>query len=729
MNEPRADSAGFDLVRVASWLTRGRAFAAGVCAIVAMGSLLPLCARPAVAGDSSQCPLPLVEQMPNVPQPFAILDWKARARAFDRLAFDLNARGEHLPLVTLIDKGKNIRGPSFALPSYVGAGNVGGEGIACLAAVVSGTLSGVDKRDQHGHNWVRMCQEWYNAQNGQKTVLNNPGAATGGSFWYEILPGLLFCQLVDLYPQEPGMEAFMRATADRWREACWHLGGREGRAEFDWTAFNLATKTPVFNGRWREPDAAAGIGWIEYMAWRKWRDPKYLEAADWCMESLERRKAAQGSPLYEVLLYCAPCLAARMNAELERHYDLDKLLAWCFSANNQPGVPRRGWGTIAARFGGYDCYGLQGSTTDGGGYAFAMNTFDAAGLIVPLVRYDARYARAVGKWMLNLANAARLFYPDVLPERLQSSYGWRGDPDHAVAYEGLRRQAVVAPTPRSETTLHGRLLSGSILAGIAPDRPESLAADDVGRLEHVWEFAIPPDAVDAPFWMDLRCDAPAGSFTLSGSYGAQGPWQMLSRFPRREESPGAANFTSGSLGEPRGHRTFYVRLESRAGMPPKARMVIQRWRWRIALDRSPFATGDVVINDWGGKTDFGVYGAAHVGYLAALVARTNHEHILRLDLLPTDFFHDRAYPTYLYFNPDPQGHDVAIDVGTAARDLYETTHHRFLKRNVCGVTTFRLPGDSAAVIVVVPPRGIVRYQGKKMSIDATVVDFAAADEH
>ena len=418
-------------------------------AFAAFGLLL-FCGQLAVARDGSQRPLALVEQMPNVPQPFAILDWKARAWAFDRLAFDLGARGRHLPLVVLIEKSQNIRGPSFALPSYVGAEGAGGEGIACLAAVVSGTLAGVDKHDQQGRDWVRMCQEWYNDRNGQKTVLNGPLAATGGSFWYEILPGMLFCQLVDRYPREPGMDAIMRGMADRWREACWRLGGRQGRAEFDWTAFNLATMTPVFNGRWREPDAAAGIGWMEYMAWQKWRDPKYLEAADWCMESFQRRKAAQGSPLYEVLFYCAPYLAARMNAELGRHYDLDKLLAWCFSTNAQPGVPRYGWGTIAARFGDYDCYGLQGSTTDGGGYAFAMNTFDAAGLITPLVRYDARYARAIGKWMLNLANAARLFYPDALPERLQSSYGWKSEPADAVSYEGLRRRAVAAAPPRGE---------------------------------------------------------------------------------------------------------------------------------------------------------------------------------------------------------------------------------------------------------------------------------------
>ena len=212
------------------------------CCCFAGSSQLPTTARNAPCASSSKCPT----------CPSRLRFWIGRpGGAFDRLAFDLDARGPHLPLVVLNEKAQNIRGPSFALPSYVGAEGAGGEGIACLAAVVSGTLAGVDKHDQRGRDWVRMCQEWYNDKNGQKTVLNGPLATTGGSFWYEILPGMLFCQLVDRYPHEQGMDAIMPSTADRWREACWRLGGRQGRADFDWTAFNLATMTPVFNGRWR----------------------------------------------------------------------------------------------------------------------------------------------------------------------------------------------------------------------------------------------------------------------------------------------------------------------------------------------------------------------------------------------------------------------------------------------------------------------------------------------
>ena len=57
---------------------------------------------------------------------------------------------------------------------------------------------------------------------------------------------------------------------------------------------------------------------------------------------------------------------------------------------------------------------------------------------MPLARYDPQYARALGKWMLNLANAARLFYPGALPPGHETSAFWKGDPQRVIAYEGLR---------------------------------------------------------------------------------------------------------------------------------------------------------------------------------------------------------------------------------------------------------------------------------------------------
>ena len=48
-----------------------------------------------------------VQWMPNLPEPFELIDWREKARAYDRFVFDLRARGEFLPLVWLDESHVN----------------------------------------------------------------------------------------------------------------------------------------------------------------------------------------------------------------------------------------------------------------------------------------------------------------------------------------------------------------------------------------------------------------------------------------------------------------------------------------------------------------------------------------------------------------------------------------------------------------------------------------------
>ena len=325
---------------------------------------------------------------------------------------------------------------TFGLPSYVGDPRRSSdhpgtqEGITCMGAVLGATLVGIDK-SRAVHDYVRMCEAWFNESNGLNLVLNYQRQETGGSFWYEIWPHIVFYALSDRYPDKPRLAEIMHTTADRWCQACRDLARSGNVPDFDHTSYNFRTRQPVDNGRWKEPDAAAGVAWLEYTAWAKFQEPKYLDAAENCLRFLQNRTE---NPYYEVLLPDGALVAVRLNAELDRDYDVDRLLDWCFGISDCRG----GWGVTVGRWGEYDCDGLVGSIDNRCGYAFAMNTFTQAAALVPLVRYDPRYARAIGKWMLNLSNSARLFYPGELPPEHQTSQFWQGDPKHVIAYEGLR---------------------------------------------------------------------------------------------------------------------------------------------------------------------------------------------------------------------------------------------------------------------------------------------------
>jgi len=377
-----------------------------------------------------------VKLMPSVPRPFKMRDWHAVARDYDAFVFDFDAKGQYLPLIWIDQSRVHVDRAAFGLPSYVGDPHrregPAHESITCMGAVLGATMAGINKRRQQ-HDYVAMCEAYYNVLDEERLVLNGIHARSGGSFWYEIWPHIVFYAIADRYPDTGRLDAIVMATADRWYEACVAMGGDRGVPDFDHTAFLFRTMQPVDNGRWKEPDAAAGIGWLQYAAWARHKDPKHLQAADWCMQFLQQRKL---NPYYEVLLPYGALTAARMNAELGRKYDVDKLLNWCFGLSDCRG----GWGVIASNWHGYDCHGLLGSIDNRGGYAFAMNTFAQAGALVPLVRYDDRYARAIGKWMLNLANAARLFYPGELPTGHESCAFWKDDPKGVIAYEGLRHE-------------------------------------------------------------------------------------------------------------------------------------------------------------------------------------------------------------------------------------------------------------------------------------------------
>ena len=105
----------------------------------------------AEAMGASSAAISRVEQMPNYPQPFALRDWRQVTMNYLDFAFDFEKRGPHLPLVRWENKSKTM----IWMPAYVGNKD-GPEGINYLAAIVSGSLVGLDMRTYRGHDWVAI---------------------------------------------------------------------------------------------------------------------------------------------------------------------------------------------------------------------------------------------------------------------------------------------------------------------------------------------------------------------------------------------------------------------------------------------------------------------------------------------------------------------------------------------------------------------------------------------
>jgi len=389
----------------------------------------------AIGLHSQQINISRIEMMPNLPEPYRMRDWRQVTTDYDNYIFDFTKTGLYLPLIWWNVNTINYPGHvSFGLHTVVGTTSPSSaEAINVLPAVVSASLAGIDKSNQNGQNWVLMCEEYFNKANGANVYLNHPDGSNWDDWWYDTMPNLFFFQLYDVYRHTGDFDLQFTTVADRWLSAVAAMGGSATPwhvPNMNYRAFNLITMMP-YSGGVREPEAAGAIAWLLYNAYTETGDSKYRVGAEWAMEFLDNWST---NPSYELQLPYGAFVAARMNAELGTEYDITKLVNWCFTTTGNV----RNWGAIVGNWGGYECSGLIGEVSSND-YAFMMNTFEQAGALVPLVRYDSRFARAIGKWMLNAANAARLLYSNYLPDENQDSESWAHpyDSTSVIAYEAL----------------------------------------------------------------------------------------------------------------------------------------------------------------------------------------------------------------------------------------------------------------------------------------------------
>lgn len=542
-----------------------------IAALICLSSLL----------FSQQISIARVEQMPNLPQPYRMRNWKQVAMGYDSLVFDLNKTGEYLPLIWINNNTINYPDhASFGLHTVVGTPYPSSaEAINVLPAVIGASLVGVDKSDQNGYNWVLGCEEWFNKRPEENVYLNHPTAQSGDDWWYHTMPNVFFYQLYDLYPETGDFAYQFTTVADRWLEAVQVMGGSAtpwSKAYMNYRGWYLSTMTPYDSGI-PEPEAAGAIAWLLYNAFIETGEGQYRQGAEWALEFLSDFPE---NAAYELQLPYGVYTAARMNAEQGTTFNVDKMLNWCFDPEGNV----RQWGVTLGNWGGYDCHGLVGEALYDG-YAFAMNGFEMAGALVPMVRYDDRYARAIGKWVLNLANASRLFYSNYLPAEHQDGEAWayEYDPNAYIAHESMR------------------------------------------------EFGL----------------------------------------------------NSGI---------------------------------------SPFATGDAIRGGWG-ATNFALYGASHVGILGGIIDTTDVTGILRLDVCKTDYFQDKSYPTYLFYNPYDESKIITLDVGDEAVDLYDAVTNEFLVQSASGLTVITIPSDGALLLVLVPAGGTITYEEERMLVNGVVADY------
>lgn len=562
--------------------------------IIKASLLALLLANCGAGAQVAQKPIPRVDQMADMPKPYGIIDYNKMAKDFDATVFDFNAKGKFWPMVWIDKSQKNF--PQDVVGMYTAVGDVRQgennkgmfhEALASMGATLGASLVGIDKTNSGGRNYVAMLKNYYNTETGWDIMMNNTcpevallGGGYGRDWWYDVYPNVLFYAIYDKYPNEPGLTEIARKIADKFYEADRILNGN-----YNYSYFDYGKMQPMTNNICAQPDAAAGHAWVLYSAYKKFGDEKYLKGA---LSALSALESQQTNPTYELLMPFGAYLAARINAEQGKKYDLDKMLHWSFDGT---AICREGWGVLVGNWNGFDISGTVGSTVDRGGYGFLMNTYDAAWPLVPMVRYNQLYANAIGKWMLNAANASKFFYPQFMPDEHETIPQLADVSKGVIAYEGIIKKS------------------------------------NMPQYENV---PAPVAQGDGPLWVPGKNPA---------------------------------------------------------------------------------------------ESQLSVYGSGHVGIFGSIIKTTDVEGVLQLDLLATDFFKDKAYPSYLYYNPHTI--DKIITISSAdgkKKDFYDTVSGKFVAKNVASAKV-KLSGRNSAVIVMVPAGGKVTTNGSQMMVDGIVTDY------
>ena len=249
---------------------------------------------------------------------------------------------------------------------------------------------------------------------------------------------------------------------------------------------------------------------------------------------------------------------------------------------------RPNWGVLAGKFGEAQVYGLQGYA-ECKGYAFAMNTFNAAGALAPAVTDDHELSKPIAKWLLHVANNSRLFFPDEVPVDKQSNPELKDSVLHCVPYEGVREECRTPLQWNFVGTSTGSVKAGK---GFVDGKETEIESDRHGMMSALFEIGLPKNFVGGTWRIEGRVAHAASLFHVSTANAPVGPWKNAGGFPEpchrrgwplyRRRSAGGGRCIGQNVAENRDGRTSRSG-NARAGAPPNSAVPLALVPGRAAI--------------------------------------------------------------------------------------------------------------------------------------------------
>ncbi len=250
---------------------------------------------------------------------------------------------------------------------------------------------------------------------------------------YGYWAAILGMEMASQYPQDPVLQRQTLTSALAFLKIAHGLGAPD-HPQYDVLGWDFAKNTP--GGR-PEPmnrlGNAPSVAWALMVGAELSGDPEMLR----CSRATMQWYAAHPGR-YEISHVMGPLTAARLNVQGGQQIAMPGILnAWLGD-----GDPARHsmFVTAGKSAGGLTLDGLDGARwPNGEWYAFTMGTLQNAAWLVPVARYDPRYARTIARLALHEANSARLLQGFGLDADHQDHAAWksRWDKKNLLFYEGL----------------------------------------------------------------------------------------------------------------------------------------------------------------------------------------------------------------------------------------------------------------------------------------------------
>ena len=393
--------------------------------------------QPAVPAPAPPIPQKnILTDFPKIPKNYAYFDFKQRTKDFVNFIMDWSQPGIG-PTVAWNNDYIQYGKPVFTMADYYGDQRLGFHNLLDDVAIVfSSSVVGTDmtafKSGSNTYDYLDQLSAYWHPVT--KTLVLQYYQPDFSAWWFDVTANALYFMLGDIYPNAPGMDSRLQGISDSYYNMIVALGGPN--ANFDYTGYSFTTgKTDRRKDSGINTiDAGLGMALVEYYAFKKFGDPKYLTAAKWALDYYEKSTT---SKFYDNFTQFGPYIAARINAETGTNYSTTKYIDW-IRKNNRDNL-----GAISKSYGGWDYYGLAGMKVSYGkqerAYFYESTNY---AFMLPAVKYDASLALPLAKWMLNASSNMRAFFPDQnTADKQASGSRFMTSIEHVIPHEALEVQS------------------------------------------------------------------------------------------------------------------------------------------------------------------------------------------------------------------------------------------------------------------------------------------------